>query len=197
MGISRNGHAMSSNASYHQDVRFIFTPSRWILGSIGIWPIAFRGIGEHISRIIIVICNFVLSFAIVPCALHIIYDQKDLNIRLKLCGLLGFCSTAMMKFFVLVIRRPKIWQCIEHVKDDWWQVGVFMCKIKATKSTNRCLSRDVEKCLRLQRNVWRVKSVQVTFKWSVLFSLKSNHFSMNKNVSLFYTITILRYLIIL
>lgn len=123
MDVSRNGHTMSSNANYKQDTQYVFTPSRWILGSIGIWPIAFRGIGQHFSKIVIVICNFVLGFAIVPCVLHIIYDQKDLNIRLKLSGLLGFCSTATMKFFVLVIRRSKIQQCIEHVKDDWWQVG--------------------------------------------------------------------------
>lgn len=125
MGISRNEHAISLNASYQRDVRYIFSPSNWILGSIGIWPIALRGIGQHVSKISIVICNFVLGFAIVPCALHIIYDQKDLNIRLKLCGLLGFCTTATMKFCVLVIRRPKIRQCIEHMKDDWWQVGVI------------------------------------------------------------------------
>ncbi|XP_014476876.1 PREDICTED: odorant receptor 4-like [Dinoponera quadriceps] len=122
MEISPDGQAISLNASYQRDVRYIFTPSNWILGSIGIWPVAFRGIGQHISKLTVLICNFVLSFAILPCALHIIYDQKDLNIRLKLSGLLGFCSTAMMKFFVLVIRRPKIRECIEHIKDDWWQV---------------------------------------------------------------------------
>ncbi|XP_014476750.1 PREDICTED: uncharacterized protein LOC106745563 [Dinoponera quadriceps] len=122
MEISHDGRTTSLNASYQRDIRFIFTPSNWTLGSIGIWPIAFRGIGQHISKISIFTCNFVLSFAIVPCALHMIYDQKDINIRLKLTGLLGFCSTAMIKFFVLVIRRPKIQKCIEHVKDDWWQV---------------------------------------------------------------------------
>ncbi|XP_032669637.1 odorant receptor 4-like isoform X2 [Odontomachus brunneus] len=122
MRLSRDGHAMSSNNSHQRDMQYIFTPSSWFLGSIGIWPIAFRGIGQHVSKIAIVICNFVLGFAIIPCALNIIYDQKDLNIRLKLSGLLGFCSTAMMKFIVLVIRRPKIRQCIEHVKNDWWQV---------------------------------------------------------------------------
>ncbi|XP_014487921.1 PREDICTED: uncharacterized protein LOC106751537 [Dinoponera quadriceps] len=122
MEISRDGQATSLNACYQRDVRYIFTLSNWILSSIGIWPIAFRGIKQHISKISIVICNFVLSFAMVPCALHIIYDQKDLIIRLKLFGLLGFCGTAMIKFFVLVIRRPKIRKCIEYVKDDWWQV---------------------------------------------------------------------------
>jgi len=117
-------HAESPNASYVRDVRYIFKPGSWVLGPIGIWPIAIRGIGRYASKIAIVLCNLALAFAIVPCILHIIYDQKDLNIRLKLFGLLGFCTTAMMKYCVLTIRRPKILRCIEHVKSDWWQVRV-------------------------------------------------------------------------
>ncbi|EFN78905.1 hypothetical protein EAI_02318 [Harpegnathos saltator] len=122
MGVSRKTHATSSDINHQQDMRYVFTPSSWFLGLIGIWPISFRDVGQHISKIAIVICNFVSSFTIVPCALHIIYDQKDLNIRLKVSGFLAFCATAMLKFFVLVIRRPKIRQCIEYVEDDWWQV---------------------------------------------------------------------------
>ncbi|XP_025986698.2 LOW QUALITY PROTEIN: odorant receptor 4 [Solenopsis invicta] len=123
MENSQNERVMSSNASYQQNIRYIFKPGNWILGSIGIWPI--YGIGRHASKIAIVLCNFALAFAIIPCVLHMIYDQKDLNIKLKLFGLLGFCTTAMMKYCILVrrpkIRRPKIMHCIEHVKNDWWQ----------------------------------------------------------------------------
>ncbi|EZA52115.1 ObirOr5-L35 [Ooceraea biroi] len=122
MGSSRDVHAISPNVSYQEDMRYIFKPSSWILGSIGIWPLTICGAGHHVSKIAIVICNFALSFAIVPCILHIIYDEKNLNIRLKLSGLLGFCITAMMKYCVLTIRRPDIQRCIEHVKSDWWQV---------------------------------------------------------------------------
>ncbi|XP_036147230.1 odorant receptor 85b isoform X1 [Monomorium pharaonis] len=121
MENSQDKRAVSPNANYQRDIRYIFKPGNWILGSIGIWPIAIRGLGRHVPKIAIVICNLALAFAIIPCVLHMLYDQKDLNIRLKLFGLLGFCTTAMMKYCVLVIRRPKILQCIEHVKNDWWQ----------------------------------------------------------------------------
>lgn len=124
MGSSRDVHTVSPNASYQRDVRYIFKPNSWILGSIGIWPLSVHGASRHVSKIAIIICNFALSFAIVPCVLHIAYDVKDINIRLKLSGLLGFCLTAMMKYCVLTIRRSKIQRCIEHVKSDWWQVGV-------------------------------------------------------------------------
>ena len=124
MESSQDEYVTSPNANYQRDVRYIFKPGNWILSSIGIWPVAIRGIGRYAPKIAIVVCNSALAFAIVPCILHMIYDQKDLNIRLKLFGLLGFCTTAMMKYCVLTIRRPKILRCIEHVKSDWWQVGV-------------------------------------------------------------------------
>ncbi|XP_018343963.1 PREDICTED: uncharacterized protein LOC108749643 [Trachymyrmex septentrionalis] len=121
MESSQDEYVTSPNANYQRDVRYIFKPGNWILSSIGIWPVAIRGIGRYAPKIAIVVCNSALAFAIVPCILHMIYDQKDLNIRLKLFGLLGFCTTAMMKYCVLTIRRPKILRCIEHVKSDWWQ----------------------------------------------------------------------------
>ncbi|XP_020295557.1 odorant receptor 4-like [Pseudomyrmex gracilis] len=122
MGSSREKHATSPNDSYQRSMRYIFKPTSWIFGSIGIWPVAIRGLGQNAFKISIVVCNFALLFAIVPCALYVTYDVKDINIKLKLSGLLGFCSSAMMKYLVLVIRRPKILRCIEHVKSDWWQV---------------------------------------------------------------------------
>jgi len=108
--------------SYQQDIQYIFKLNNWILGSIGIWPVS---IGRHASKIAIAFGNFTLSFAIVPCALHIIYDKKDIITKLKICGLLAFCIVAMTKYCILMIRRPKILRCIEYVKSDWWQVSVI------------------------------------------------------------------------
>lgn len=109
--------------TYQQDIRYVFKLNNWILGSIGIWPISISGLGRHASKIAIALGNLALSFAMVPCALHIVYDEKDIIMRLKLCGLLAFCLTAMTKYCILAIRRPKILRCIEYVKNDWWQVS--------------------------------------------------------------------------
>ncbi|XP_072747235.1 uncharacterized protein [Anoplolepis gracilipes] len=118
----RDESVISQNVSYQQDIRYVFKLNNWILGSLGIWPVAIRGIGQHTSKIAIALCNLALTFAIVPCALHIVYDEKDITMRLKLFGLLAFCLTAMTKYCILAIRRPKILRCIEYVKSDWWQV---------------------------------------------------------------------------
>lgn len=117
------------NSNYQQDIRYVFRLNIWILSLIGIWPIAVRRIGRHASNVAIAFFNFILSFAMVPCFLHIVYDQKDIILRLKLSGLLNFCLTAMTKYCILAIRRPKILHCIEYVKNDWWQVGVIVYHI--------------------------------------------------------------------
>ncbi|XP_036147232.1 odorant receptor 43a [Monomorium pharaonis] len=122
MSIIRDMSVTLPNSSYQRDIRYVFKLNNWILGSLGIWPVAIRGIRQHMFKIAITIWNLALSFAIVPCALHIVYDEKDIILRMKLCGLLAFCLTAMTKYCILVIRRPKIHRCIEHVKNDWWQV---------------------------------------------------------------------------
>ncbi|XP_025265297.1 odorant receptor 13a-like isoform X2 [Camponotus floridanus] len=118
----RKESAISQNFNYREDIQYVFKLNNWILGSLGIWPIATRGIRQHASKIAITLCNLALAFAIVPCALHIIYDEKDIIMRLKLFGLLAFCLTAMTKYCILAIRRPKILRCIEYVKSDWWKV---------------------------------------------------------------------------
>ncbi|XP_071641225.1 odorant receptor 10-like isoform X1 [Temnothorax longispinosus] len=122
MSSIRDRSATSQNSSYQRDIQYVFKLNNWILGSLGIWPVAIRGIGQHVSKIAIAVFNLALSFAIVPCALHIVYDERDIILRLKLFGLLAFCLTAMTKYCIFVIRRPKIHRCIEYVKSDWWQV---------------------------------------------------------------------------
>lgn len=129
MRKAQNKGATLQNSSYQQDIRYVFRLNICILGLIGIWPIAKRGIGKYMSNIAIAFFNFVLSFAVVPCFLHIIYDQKDLIVRLKLGGLLNFCLTSMTKYCILTIRRPKIMHCIEYVKNDWRQVSVTVSDI--------------------------------------------------------------------
>lgn len=161
-----------ANANYKRDLHHVFKPSSWFLGSIGIWPLAIRGPGQHISKIAILFCNFALCFAIVPCALHIIYDQKDLNLKLKLCGLLGFCTTSMLKYWVLAIRRFKIQRCIEYVKNDWWKVGVIgVCQCAQNNDTVRGIEGSFGK--RYRGAVMRDdESSDLAYtKWSYIFLL--------------------------
>ncbi|RLU16155.1 ObirOr5-L33 [Ooceraea biroi] len=122
MSNARERCATSQNSNYQRDIRYAFKLNSWILGSLGIWPLTIRNIGQYVSNITIVFYNFSFVFAIVPFTLYIMYDAKDINAKLRSCGLLAFCLTAMIKYLILAIRRPKIQLCIEYIKYDWWQV---------------------------------------------------------------------------
>ncbi|XP_076237705.1 odorant receptor 4-like [Calliopsis andreniformis] len=110
------------NENYEKDIIYIVKHSKWILSSLGIWPVMSQGAKRFFPNVAIGLGNSVLLFAIVPCTLHIIYEQKDIIVRLHLLGLLSFCLIAFIKYGALVARRRKIKECIEHVQYDWRQV---------------------------------------------------------------------------
>ncbi|KAF3054494.1 Odorant receptor 068 [Nylanderia fulva] len=118
----RDKSAVSHNFSFQQDIRYIFKINKWILGSLGLWPVTIRGIGQHTFKITFAVCNFVIIFSIMPCVLHILYDDEDTIMKLKLFGVLAYSFTTITKYYILTIRRPRILRCIEYIKNDWWQV---------------------------------------------------------------------------
>ncbi|XP_026669568.1 odorant receptor 4-like [Ceratina calcarata] len=112
----------AGNRNYKRDIVFVTKYSKWILRSLGIWPSVLKGAARFLPKIAIGIGNFVLLFAIIPCILHIMFEEKDTIIRLKLCGLLSFCISSLLKYWALTARKPKIQNCIEQVETDWMQV---------------------------------------------------------------------------
>ncbi|XP_071862837.1 odorant receptor 4 [Bombus fervidus] len=110
------------NLYYKKDIAYVTKHSKWILQSIGIWPAVLGDVTKFLPKIAIALSNFVLLFAIIPCILHIIFEEKDTIMRLKLSGLLSFCCTSLMKYWALTLRKPRIKGCIEQVWIDWEQV---------------------------------------------------------------------------
>ncbi|XP_043488589.1 odorant receptor 13a-like [Polistes fuscatus] len=106
-----------------KDIEYAIKYGRFILRSIGIWPDRENKIYKYLSNVGIVTGNLVLSFAIIPCGLHIIYEEKDTNSKLKLFGLLIFCMCVMIKYFALSMRRSDIVRCFECLRTDWYQVN--------------------------------------------------------------------------
>ncbi|CAK9804302.1 Odorant receptor 4 [Anthophora quadrimaculata] len=110
------------NSNYEKDIVYVTKHSKWILKSIGIWPAVLEGAARFLPKIAIGLSNLVLFFTVIPCTLHIVYEQKDMIIRLKLFGLLSFCLISLMKYWALAARKPRIKECIEEVQSDWKQV---------------------------------------------------------------------------
>ncbi|XP_017759734.1 PREDICTED: odorant receptor 13a-like [Eufriesea mexicana] len=110
------------NLNYKKDITYVTKHSKWILNSIGMWPIILKGVARFLPKIAIVLNNFVLLFAIIPCVLYIIFDEKDTLRKLQLVGLVSFCGTSLMKYWALTLRKSKIEDCIRQMQTDWKQV---------------------------------------------------------------------------
>ncbi|KAG9435161.1 odorant receptor 58 [Apis mellifera carnica] len=110
------------NLNYEKDIVYVTKHNKWILNSIGIWPTVLKGIDEYLPKIAIALSNLVLSFTVIQCVLHILLEQKDPILRLKILGLTFFSFISLMKYWVLTMRKPKIKLCIEQIQHDWKQV---------------------------------------------------------------------------
>ncbi|XP_017795970.1 PREDICTED: odorant receptor 4-like [Habropoda laboriosa] len=110
------------NLNYKKDIVYVTKHSKWILKSLGIWPAVLDETAGFLPKITIGLSNLVLLFTVIPCILHIIFEQKDTIIRLKLFGLLSFCLISLMKYWALATRKPRIKECIEEVQSDWKEV---------------------------------------------------------------------------
>ncbi|XP_017880491.1 odorant receptor 49a-like [Ceratina calcarata] len=110
------------NRNYEQDIVFVTKHNKWVLRSIGIWPSVLKGAARFLPKIVIGIGNFALLFAIIPCILYIVFEERDIVMKLKLIGLVGFCVTSLLMYLALIARKPKIEDCIEQVQIDWMQI---------------------------------------------------------------------------
>ncbi|XP_050583674.1 uncharacterized protein LOC126919038 isoform X3 [Bombus affinis] len=110
------------NPKYEEDIIYVTKHNKWVLNSIGMWPAVLEGIGKFVPKIVIGLSNFVSFFSVVQCVLHIILEEKDPLLRLRLLGLACYSSTNLMKYWALILRKPNIEYCIEQIQTDWKQV---------------------------------------------------------------------------
>ncbi|XP_017759703.1 PREDICTED: LOW QUALITY PROTEIN: odorant receptor 4-like [Eufriesea mexicana] len=119
---ARNQIGNPRNPNYEQDIFYVTKHNKWVLNAIGIWPAVFEDIGNFLSKIAICVNNLAFLFTLIQCVLHIVLEQKDQLLRLKLSGLTSFSFISLMKYWVLTMRKPKIEHCIKQVYSDWKQV---------------------------------------------------------------------------
>ncbi|CAL7936635.1 unnamed protein product [Xylocopa violacea] len=115
-------HSQVWNVHYKNDIRYSLQMCQWLLQSIGVWPLVYEGTSklEHvISVIVMTACFTLLFFIIVPSGHYIFYVEKNLNMKVKLLGPVGFCLSSTMKYFYLNLKGGVFKRCIEHVKRDW------------------------------------------------------------------------------
>lgn len=95
---------------------------RWILKPIGIWHLIYghSSQGEKLlSLVLILACFSGLCFVLVPAGPYTLFREKDINVKIKLFGPVGFCLTSAIKYCFLGARVSTLGRCVEHVKSDW------------------------------------------------------------------------------
>lgn len=110
------------NVHYQHDIRYVMQICRWILKPIGIWHFVHNGSSQNekiLSTILIFMCVSVLCFVLMPSGPYVLLREKDIYVKVKLFGPIGFCLTSAVKYCFLGVRGTAIGRCIEHVEDDW------------------------------------------------------------------------------
>lgn len=95
---------------------------RWILKPIGIWHLIYGRSSQSeklLSLMLMLACFSFLCFVLVPAGPYILFREKDINIKVKLFGPVGFCLTSAIKYCFLAARVSAIGRCVEHVESDW------------------------------------------------------------------------------
>nr|XP_031834897.1 uncharacterized protein LOC116428019 [Nomia melanderi] len=110
------------NPHYQQDIVRVLKHTKWILRSIGIWPIFLESDNRIVPRFLIGFSDLVLIFTLVPFSLYITFEEKNITVKLKSFGLLTFCTLSLLKHWALAACMPRIKHCVESLDHDWRQV---------------------------------------------------------------------------
>ncbi|XP_018343956.1 PREDICTED: uncharacterized protein LOC108749637 [Trachymyrmex septentrionalis] len=110
------------NVHHKHDIRYTMQLCRWVLKPIGMWHPIYGHSSQNekfISIILIIICFSALCFVLIPAGFYTLFREKDINIKVKLFGPVGFCLTNTIKYCYFGARAAAFGRCIRHVEDDW------------------------------------------------------------------------------
>lgn len=110
------------NVHHEQDTRYTMQLCRWILKPIGMWHLIYGHPSPKeklISIVLIITCLSLLNFVLIPAGIYTLFREKNLNIKVKLFGPVGFCLTSTIKYYYLGVYATAFRKCIRHVEDDW------------------------------------------------------------------------------
>ncbi|XP_019699210.1 odorant receptor 4-like [Harpegnathos saltator] len=117
-----SGRIQVHNVHYEHDIRYAMQICHWILKPIGIWHFVYSRSSPSeklFSSTLVFTCVSVLCFVLVPSGPYVLLYEKDIYMRVKLYGPVGFCLSCTIKYFLLGVRGTAIGRCIEQVEDDW------------------------------------------------------------------------------
>lgn len=113
------------NIHYENDIHYTLQMCQWLLKPIGVWPFVYdrtSRLEQLISIVLMATCFSSLLFIILPSGHHIFFVEKDMHLKVKLLGPVGFCLSSTIKYCYLSVKGVFFEQCIKHVEKDWKMV---------------------------------------------------------------------------
>lgn len=110
------------NVHYQYDIHYAMQLCRWVMKPIGIWHFVYNRSSQNeklLATTLIFMCVSMLCFVLVPSGPYVLLREKDIYVKVKLFGPIGFCLTSAVKYCFLGARGTAIGRCIEHVENDW------------------------------------------------------------------------------
>lgn len=98
---------------------------RWVLKMLGVWPLVYNRTSKFekfFSFVILITFLSNLMIALIPPFRYVLFVEKNLYIRVKLIGPVGFCLLSTIKYLYLVVKGTVFRHCIAHVENDWKMV---------------------------------------------------------------------------
>ncbi|XP_018318369.1 odorant receptor 82a [Mycetomoellerius zeteki] len=95
--------------------------NRWFLKLVGAWPSSSSTTVREkvISTILIIICYSLIAYTVIPCILNIVFEETDVQKKLRAVGPLSHWCMGGINYFSLLFRSRDIHRCVEHVRTDW------------------------------------------------------------------------------
>ncbi|XP_058807702.1 uncharacterized protein LOC131673606 isoform X3 [Phymastichus coffea] len=107
--------------SVGEESRYAIRMNRYFLIPLGIWPLASDAslALRLLQKAAVTASYWLISFLLVPCALHTFLEEPSAAIKLKLIGPMSFHLMAVGKYCSLVSGVKEIGECFRHVEEDW------------------------------------------------------------------------------
>ncbi|XP_025075210.1 uncharacterized protein LOC105432488 [Pogonomyrmex barbatus] len=95
--------------------------NRWFLKPIGAWPRFSSSTGHEkaMSRALIVTCFSLIAFTVIPCALNVLFEEKNIELKLRAIGPLSHWLMGGINYCSLLLRSADIRRCVRHMRMDW------------------------------------------------------------------------------
>ncbi|XP_043517213.1 odorant receptor 4-like [Frieseomelitta varia] len=95
--------------------------NRWLLKPIGAWPVftSTSRCDRIISFVLVTLCYGLVLFTVIPCILHLIFEDETVYAKIEIFGALSHWFIGGLNYTNLLLRSRDIHYCVCRMQTDW------------------------------------------------------------------------------